>query len=866
MPTSEASETTSTPGPSARQRLIEWANQQDGWARSIVAEVISTRREVSSETLNAVRDAYLVEKQLSEADTVQVPLLGDDGSNGNRTEALILNGLRDCDGVNALAPKQSIAFNSRMTVLFDENAAGKTGYVRILKVLANVRSAERIIPDIHRPSAATTPEAVIEYTLGETPDSMSWHGEQGVPPFTRMTVFDSPAVALHLEDSVTYVYTPADLALFTYVHAAIEEVKVLLQKEMTDRNPTTNPFLTAFVRGTDLYPKIEALSGSTNLSELEALAVVADEEKTELESLKTTAEALASASAGSGAEMLRNRATALRNLRVVGDAFSGFDATAFSDSVDAEAAARTVQTESAAAVFGGGQLAEELRPAWQRFVEAGEQYLAASGRATYPGEDDACIYCGQVLDQAARALITSYREYASGVAAAALEEATRQVSLLQAPITAPTVTAALEGLRAMLPGLAEGELPPDWVPESQLFFAHAEKILDAVAARTKPPAEVDGAISATLLSRLQVALDEAEAAITALAGDAGQRAQSLADTRIKIALIEARLELMRLLPDIRVYVRNAAWSASLRTLLGRFQGLLTGLTVVSKLASEDILNRDFERRFYEECTALRAPSVTLDFPGRRGQAARRKKVDQTHALEEILSEGEQKVIAIADFLAEASLRTGSAPIVFDDPVSSLDHRRIREIAKRIAALCSNQQVIVFTHDIWFASEVLAEFEQRSVDCTYYQVVKDGGLKGIVSRANHPRLDTVARLKGRINAAVQDAAGGTGDDRQHRIDSAYGEIRTWCETVAESVLLNKVTQRHQPNVAMQNLAAIKVGALAGAIGVIYPIWEKACRYMTGHSQPMDTLGIRATVTELRQDWADLQQALTTYEGS
>jgi len=57
-----------------------------------------------------------------------------------------------------------------------------------------------------------------------------------------------------------------------------------------------------------------------------------------------------------------------------------------------------------------------------------------------------------------------------------------------------------------------------------------------------------------------------------------------------------------------------------------------------------------------------------------------------------------------------------------------------------------------------------------------------------------------------------------------------------------------------------------GSAGNAIATIYPIWEKACRYMTGHSQPMDTLGIRATVTELKQDWADLQQALLDYEGS
>lgn len=172
------------------------------------------------------------------------------------------------------------------------------------------------------------------------------------------------------------------------------------------------------------------------------------------------------------------------------------------------------------------------------------------------------------------------------------------------------------------------------------------------------------------------------------------------------------------MPDVRTYVTKAAWADRLGTLLGRFQGLLRGLTETSKVASQDVLNRDFERVFYAECAALRAPNVTLDFPGRRGEAARRKSVAPDHSLAEILSEGEQKVIAIADFLAETFLRAGSAPIVFDDPVNSFDHRRVQEIAKRIAALSLEHQVVVFTHDIWFATDLLAEFEQRQSDCAY----------------------------------------------------------------------------------------------------------------------------------------------------
>jgi recombinational DNA repair ATPase RecF len=851
---------------SARQRLVEWANQQDAWVRAIVGEVISTRRDLSADSLAAIRDAYLVEKRLADGEAREASLLGDTNGNGDAAEPLRINELRDCTDVNALAGGQEIVFNPRMTVLFGENAAGKTGYVRVLKLLANVRGAQVIIPDIHRPSAGAAPEAVVKYSLGATAGELAWHGEKGVAPFPRITVFDSPAVALHLEENVTYVFTPADLALFGYVHAAIEGVRSLLQRDMTDRRPKQNPFLTAFSRGTDVYPRIEALSASTNVAELEGLSAVSHAEKTDLDSLKVNIEALSSPSSGNQAEMLRNRATVLRNLITLCEAFLAFDARAFGEAVNAEQSARASQAASAAAVFGGGLLPDAVRPAWQTFLEAGEEYLAASGQAAYPKQDDVCIYCHQALEEAARSLISSYREYAGGAMALAVRTAASEVNSLQSSIAAATVTAAIEGLRATLPGLAEGEQVPDWVGEGNSMLALVETLLEVVVDRKKPSPPAGTAVSDTLLARLTIALGEVETAIRALEGNVTERSKLLTEQRAKVAQIEARLRLAQLLPEIRAHVDQAAWADRLKTLLGRFQGLLTGLTSVSKLASEDVLNRDFERVFYDECKALRAPNVTLDFPGRRGHSARTKKVARDHTLADILSEGEQKVIAIADFLAETSLRSGSAPVVFDDPVNSFDYRRVREIAKRIAALSAEHQVIVFTHDIWFTSEVLSEFEHTPSECTYYQVIEDGGIKGIVSRASHPRLDTVASVRKRINSAIQDAVGGTDDDRQHRIDSAYSEVRTWCETVVETVLLNKVTQRHQPNVAMQNLSAIKVGHLQTAIDVIYPIWEKANRYTTAHSQPLGTLGVRPSISELKQDWADLHQALRQYEES
>ena len=832
--------------------------------RAIVGEVLTTRRDLSSASLEVIKARYLAEKGLADEPASEMPPLGDGGPSSDNGGPFRLVTMRELTGVNALAEHQEITFNPCMTVLFGENATGKTGYVRVLKRLANVRSAEAIIPDIHRALSGGEAHAIVRYAMGGQERDITWNNERGIPPFTRISVFDSPAVALHLEENVTYLYTPADLALFKYAHSAIEGVRALLEGDVAARQPRQNPFLTAFSRGTAIYPKIEGLSASTNLAELDELAIVSEPERTELESLRVSVDALTSAASEGRAEMLRTRLAALRNLITISEAITRFEATRFGEAVVAESRARDEQGRAAAAVFAGGQLPAELRPAWQAFIEAGERYVIASHQTAYPTTNDVCIYCRQQLDAPSRELLAAYREYASGVSATTVVAAVAQVASLEAPLTSGTVATALEGLRTMLPGIEGGEQAPEWVADARRLVDGIGPLLESVRLRTAVPTDEAVSISGVLLPRLRAAAEEGEKTLTSLQGDADERTRAVGIDRARIAQLEARLALARLLPEVRVHVIRAVWVDRLRTLLGRFQGLLKGLTETSKVASQDILNRDFEHVFFDECAALRAPNVTLDFPGRKGEAARRKSVAPDHSLAEILSEGEQKVIAIADFLAEAALRAGSAPIVFDDPVNSLDHRRVQEIAKRIAALSVDHQVIVFTHDIWFATELLSEFEHRQADCTYWSIVSDGGLTGVVSRANHPRLDTVAKIRARLNTAIDEAQGTHAGDRQAKIDAAYDHIRAWCEIVVETELLAQVTQRYQPNVAMQNLERIKPDLLRGAFAVIYPIWEKSNRYVPAHSQPLVTLGVRPSLDELRGDWAALQKALADYQ--
>ena len=79
---------------------------------------------------------------------VNVPLLIDKETDSGLEQVLTLTQVAQVKNVNALCSGQSIDFNPRLTVIFGENATGKSGYVRILKCAAAVRTAESVLSDV----------------------------------------------------------------------------------------------------------------------------------------------------------------------------------------------------------------------------------------------------------------------------------------------------------------------------------------------------------------------------------------------------------------------------------------------------------------------------------------------------------------------------------------------------------------------------------------------------------------------------------------------------------------------------------------------------------------------------------------------
>jgi hypothetical protein len=855
-----AEDTIEQRGTDSRQRLVDWANEQDHWVRAIVGEILSTRQALSERAINKAYAILLAEKQLSAEVLKPIPLLGTQNAATESAETLRLNRLHAVRHVNALTKDQELTFNERLTICFGENAAGKTGYVRIFKRLAGVRSAEPILQDIHGTSSST-PEATIRYAHAGTESNYEWKDETGVTPFTRISIFDSRTAALHVDEDLNYLYTPSDLALFRHAHDAINHIKDRLEKARDEATPVGNPFLARFNRDTILYPKIESLGAATDPAELERLGTVTPDEMESLAILRERVDALRPEASQARLRLARTDHATFTALQAAARTTESFPWTKYEDALTV-LRTTTEQVENATKkAFTEGEVPGGFTDEWKAFIAASEEYLQSLDRNDYPHASDDCIFCRQPLGKTAIALLKKYRHFNSGTLREDLDAARKDVET----ITQPLLQFNLEGLRTTLDQRANGAPPTPLLTDGRNLVTDLLTSQDLLRQREPaPPNDLSArARSVTALATAQIA--QADELITTLSREATEREQLFDAESAKVRALEARITLKALLPDVKAYVDRARWALTANTISStRFPVILRSLTDESKLASEQVLNHDFETRFSQECTALRAPKVSLDFPGRRGEPTRRKKLDDDHQLSEILSEGEQKAIALADFLAEASLRRHSAPILFDDPVSSFDHKRMRYVADRLYEISAENQVIVFTHDIWFVVELIAHFETTPTECTYYEICQEDGGIGIVHDAPAgPKWDTPKAISKRINTVIQEAATATGEARAALIERGYSLIRSWCETFIEQEALCSVTQRFQPHVMMTKLVQIKTDRLPAVFDAIIPIFEKACRLTEAHSQPLQTLGTRATLDDLKEDWKKLQDARTAY---
>lgn len=845
-------------GATPRQLLVSWANDQDGWVRSIVGQVLASKSPLTQDQFQAHYDLFVAEKGLSDTAAQVIPPLEDVEEGVQSLERLEILSLGGVSGVNALAPDQTVEFDPCLTILFGENGSGKTGYSRIIKRIAAVRTAEDILSNIHD-IKTKTPVADFAYKLGGEEHSIRWNNEAGVSPFTRISVFDAPAVSIHVDNELNYVYTPVELALFAYIGDGVRGVQTLAEQEAASLRSGAPGLLGRFTRGTTIYPLIETLGVSSDLAELKRLGTISDAERASRAELEAEIAALR----GNGLTALLDtaRANAERMRRLLGavELAAGFNVAGYESARGTLEGLQSARRAAREQAFAPNELAGSPDDEWQTFIGAAEHYRDHLNLETYPQPNDHCLYCRQPLAGDAVKLIRRYKDFLDDSLAGQVADAERAVRGFA--VRAGDVR--IQVVESDLAELAAVEPRPAYLQSAQKVVTELITTIELTNQLVAAPHAELPTQAGDLQKTLAALVIEADQRVTQLAGQLEDSAEALKVRQAEFLELDARITLEPLLPTITTYVEAAKRADRLTALAKALStGVLRPLTELSKIASEDLVNQDFERLFREECEALRAPNVALEFQGRRGKAERKKAV-ANHRPSSVLSEGEQKVLALADFLAEGRMGAANAPILFDDPVTSLDYKRMSEVAARISTLANAHQVVVLTHNIMFASALLALRTSKKLRCKFYEVRDDDQQKGVIAPAGEPRSDTPADLEAKINTLLVTARKAEAVVRDALVSSAYGMLRSWCEAFVEQEVLQNVSQRYRVNIMMTNLSKIRADRLEETTVKLTPIFDRCSRFMPGHSQPQEQLNVQTSLADFEKDFAEAVQIRKAY---
>lgn len=840
----------------AQPLLPKWANAQDGWCRAIAADVLKNSVQASDPDIDRYLKQFLSEKKLSQEPFEAVPKIEEKQPDATPLDSVRLDALLIGDGVNALKSGAQIDFAAGVTVIFGENGSGKSGFVRVLKRAAGVRTAEDILHNVHA-DKRPTPSATFAVTVGDKGSKVPWKNEFGLAPFNRVSIFDARGARLHVEDDLTYVYTPGELTLFPLVQNAIERVRTALDGAIAARTPGANTILASFDRACSIYAAIETLGAATDLDEIRAYAVLPENANATIESLTLEIDALKSSNIQNELKRVRDRAAVVSALAAAANTATAFDVATYDAHVRARNDAAQRHTEAGAKAFEGLAIPGVLGPEWRQFIQAGEAYIRSNAGGAYPALDAACAYCQQPLAAAAVDLVKKYRDFVNDDIRAALDAAEQKLADYAKTVAGLDADGLASRIAAETGGQADvlDKVAP--VLEQLRTLAASTANRSAILWQDK---QSSLAAATAVLSAETTRLD---ALIAGLQSSIDQRQAALKTKQTDLTELRGKKSANALLPQIEKRVSDAKWVGKATIVKANLTGVLRSLTEAAKDASEELLNKDFGKRFEDECKRLRAPNVTLNFPGRQGQVTRRKLV-ASYKPDQVLSEGEQKALALADFLAEVTSVPASSPVVFDDPITSMDYRRIHEVCDRIVALSEGHQIIVFTHNIWFAAQLLGKADKKSLN--YYDIRLESGDAGVVTPGAHPRVDTVAQVRTTIKKLIEGAEKADGEVRAALVEKGYEHLRNLSEIVVEHEMLKGVVQRYAPNVMMTKLEQINVDQLKESMAAVTPVFDKCCRYIASHSQPLETQGIRPTLDELKADFETVLKAREFHKSS
>ncbi len=290
---------------SVLQEILQWSKDRPEWQRDALRRLV-TKDSLNNEDYEELGELCKAAHGLSEKEIK--PVLLDETHIAGRVSnsgKVNLRSVSHFRGVNALAENQKIEFGSNLTVIYGDNAAGKSGYTRILKSACKARGHEEILGNVLSESVPSRPSISIQYNVNDGDEIHEW--TQGDDNLNRVNVFDTRSASIYLRERTDVAFRPFGLDLFDKLSASCEEVGKRIDKEirLLSRDEIILP---DFPEGTQARKLISSLSSLTKPETVTLLATLNTSEKEQLQLLQKSLDDLKSKNPVKEAGLMRLRA------------------------------------------------------------------------------------------------------------------------------------------------------------------------------------------------------------------------------------------------------------------------------------------------------------------------------------------------------------------------------------------------------------------------------------------------------------------------------------------------------------------------------------------------------------------------------
>jgi energy-coupling factor transporter ATP-binding protein EcfA2 len=837
--------------------LSEWLSKQPRWLKHVAADILADKP-IENEEISAYAKLTLSESAGTLADP-ELPLpLGSLGKHLGGTVSLV--SMSDVSGIGQLNPRNPLQFGTeKIVVVFGSNGSGKSSYVRILKHACGARQKGDIHPNVF--NGATEPQkCAITFRTDAGVQTTQWNASNGVvPALSTIDIFDTICGHSYIASEGQPTYEPQVLVFLSQLAALCDKVASKLAAEIS-ANVSSLPSLPpgyALTPAGKWYSSLSPQTKQTNVDEACSWSTVDDEELAELEKYLTER------SPKDRAKEIEMKKTFIDGLIAsLTELCAAFSDDACKALIELRKAAQERQqtAELAAKVsLQTGVLEGVGTEQWLALWEIARRYSAevAYPQQVFPnvGNDARCVLCHQELSREAKHRLKSFDDYVANEAATAAKSAKAALdNAIKALAALPDdETLAAKGASA---GLDEAAIKSLKGFYALLRARRALLVVDAIVEQFGDFPKSDEWVTAAQLCSSEYA---------------AQSKQFLEGFNEEDRKAKAARQ-KELFARKWIYEQKSAVEAEVKR-LARVEVLTKAKELCSTRAisfkkstlSEELITPAYIGSFNSELKSLGARRVQVELVKtrvERGAALHQVKLQRAvrnKPIQDVLSEGEHRIVCVAAFLADVSSKPNGSTFVFDDPISSLDLDYEEAVVQRLVALSSTRQVIVFTHRLSLLGMVHDYAKKAEVPVRVIQIRKEpwgAGEPGDESiEATKPKAVLNEHLLKRIAAAkaILEKEG----DAAYRIhaQSICTETRKLIERMIEVELLADVIQRHRRAIntlgKLYKLADIKPEDCA----LLDEMMTKYSRYE--HAQSTEAPVELPLPDELAQDVAELK---------